>query len=228
MISENISRIQQDIQTVATGCGRQSAITLIAVSKRKPLHALQEALACGQLDFGENYIQEAVDKIEHLADQNGIFHFIGPLQSNKAKLAVTHFDYIHTIDRLKIAKTIAKHAANIGKVQKVLIQVNVGLEEQKSGVVPEQAEELLQAIQSLPSLEICGLMTIPPYGRKAEESRPYFKALAELGQRLHQDGLIAQNGPLELSMGMSSDYKVAIEEGATMIRVGTAIFGVRE
>ncbi len=227
MITENIAQIKKAIQTAATASGRDTTIKLIAVSKRKPVAAIEEALDCGQIDFGENYMQEAVEKITALTNRKGIFHFIGPLQSNKAKLAVSHFDLIHTVDRLKIAKTLAKHAANIGKTQKILVQVNVGMEIQKSGVLPKQAKELLLNMQEYPSLEICGLMTIPPYGMDPEESRPYFAKLRELGHDFQQDGLLAQQHPLELSMGMSSDYKVAIEEGATMIRVGTAIFGKR-
>ncbi len=228
MIADNIARIKQDIKTAAKEFDRHTPIKLIAVSKRKPVATIRQALDCGQVDFGENFMQEAVEKIKDLSEDRGIFHFIGPLQSNKAKLAVTYFDLIHTVDRLKIAKTIAKHATNLGKVQKILIQVNVGLEPQKSGILPEQAVELLKAIQPLPALEICGLMTIPPYGHDPEESRPYFTALRELGMSLKQDGLLAQDKPLELSMGMSADYRVAIAEGATMIRVGTAIFGNRE
>jgi pyridoxal phosphate enzyme (YggS family) len=228
MIADNIARIKQDIQTAAKKIGRTSPIKLIAVSKRKPVAAIKQALDSGQADFGENYMQEAVEKITTLAEPDAIFHFIGPLQSNKAKLAVHHFDLIHTVDRLKIAKTIAKHAAKIGKIQKILIQVNVGLEEQKSGVLPDQAKELLQAIKPLPSLEICGLMTIPPHGREPQESRSYFAALRKLGLKLQEEGLLATNGQLELSMGMSSDYQIAIAEGATMIRVGTAIFGQRD
>lgn len=228
MIADNIARIKKDIQTAAKEFGCTTPIKLIAVSKRKPIDAIRQALDSGQVDFGENYMQEAVEKVTTLATPDAVFHFIGPLQSNKAKLAVHHFDLIHTVDRLKIARAIAKHAAEIGKIQKILIQVNVGLEEQKSGVLPDQAEELLQTLQPFQSLEICGLMTIPPYGRKPEESRSYFTALRKLGLKLQEEGLLATNRKLELSMGMSSDYRVAIEEGATMIRVGTAIFGLRD
>ena len=227
MITQNLAEIKENIQNIASTSGRQTPIKLIAVSKRKPVSAIQEALHAGQLDFGENYIQEAVGKIEELHGQ-GIFHFIGPLQSNKAKLAVTYFDLIHTVGRIKIAKAIAKHAAHLDKTQKILVQVNVGREKQKSGIAPEQAEELLLNIQQLPALKVCGLMTIPPYGQQPEASRPYFSALRTLGLSLQDKGLIAQKNPLELSMGMSGDYQVAIEEGATMIRVGTAIFGIRD
>ena len=228
MIRDNIATIQQTIKTVVHACKRTTPVTLIAVSKRKPVTAIKEAIACGQHDFGENYLQEAVEKITVLNDQSGIFHFIGPLQSNKVKLAVGHFDLIHTVDRLKIAKAISKQATNLGKVQKILIQVNVGLEPQKSGVLPDDTDALLKAIQPLPSLDVCGLMTIPPQSKNPEASRPYFRALHDLGIRLKHEGLLAKESAIELSMGMSGDFHIAIEEGATLIRVGTAIFGTRD
>ncbi|MDA3971319.1 MAG: YggS family pyridoxal phosphate-dependent enzyme [Desulfobulbaceae bacterium] len=228
MISDNIAHINARIKVAAQTSGRNAHdVRLIAVSKRKPLAALQEALNGGQKDFGENYLQEAVAKIAAISGP-AIFHFIGPLQSNKAKLAVSHFDYIHTVDRLKIAKSLAKHATDMGKTQKVLIQVNVGREGQKSGVLPEDTEELLNRMQEYPALEICGFMTMPPFAQEPEANRRYFSELRELGQGFQQQGLLAAQSPLELSMGMSGDYEVAIEEGATMIRVGTAIFGVRD
>ncbi len=228
MIADNIAKIKNDILRTANNFNRKSKVKLIAVSKRKPVSAIAEALTCGQIDFGENYIQEAVEKIRDLSNEEATFHFIGPLQSNKTKLAVAHFDLIHTVNRFKIAKLLAKHAVNLNKTQKILVQVNVGREEQKSGILPEQVEELLRNLQQFTSLEICGLMTIPPYGNDPEESRPYFSKLRKLATRFQESGLLAQKCPLELSMGMSSDYAVAIEEGATMIRVGTAIFGTRD
>ncbi len=227
MIADNIASINARIQAAAQASGRNGQdIRLLAVSKRQPLTSLQQAIACGQKDFGENYLQEAVEKITLLSGA-ATFHFIGPLQSNKVKLAVTHFAYIHTVDRLKIAASIAKHAAALSKTQKILIQVNIGREVQKSGVLPEDAEELLRKIQQYPALELCGLMTMPPLAHHPEESRPYFSQLRELGEHLQHQGLLATRSPLELSMGMSGDYEVAIAEGATMIRVGTAIFGSR-
>lgn len=228
MIADNIASIHAKMHAAAQASGRKGHdIRLIAVSKRQPITALQQAIACGQADFGENYLQEAVEKIAPLSG-SATFHFIGPLQSNKVKLAVTHFEYIHTVDRLKIAASIAKHAAALAKTQKILIQVNIGRENQKSGVVPEDAEELVRQMQQFPSLELCGLMAMPPYAHQAEASRPYFSQLRELGQHLQRQGLVAIKKPLELSMGMSGDYEVAIGEGATMIRVGTAIFGNRD
>ncbi len=227
MIADNIAQIKENIQIAVKSSTRDTPVKLIAVSKRKPVSAIAEALASGQIDFGENYIQEAIQKIIELDNHDAVFHFIGPLQSNKTKLAVSHFDFIHTVARLKIAKSLAKHAENLHKTQKILIQVNVGREEQKSGIMPEQAEALLVELQEFSALDICGLMTIPPYGQDPEQSRTYFSQLRKLGIRFQKSGLLAQTCPLELSMGMSSDYHIAIEEGATMIRVGTAIFGTR-
>ncbi len=228
MIADNIIKINDKINHAALVSGRTIAdIRLIAVSKRKPITAIREALALGQIDFGENYLQEAIGKIEALSGQ-GIFHFIGPLQSNKAKQAVQYFDYIHTIDRFKIAKFIDKHAQAMNKIQKVLIQINIGREPQKSGIHAEDCDELLTKLQDFAALDICGFMTLPPYCQDAEESRQYFSQLRELGLKFQKQGLIAKDSPLELSMGMSGDYEIAIEEGATMVRVGTAIFGLRD
>jgi pyridoxal phosphate enzyme (YggS family) len=227
MIKENLSAIHNRINAAASKAGRNSdEITLIAVSKRKSVEMIQEAIAAGQKDFGENYLQEAKEKITTLAGQ-ARFHFIGSLQSNKAKDAATLCDMIHTVDRLKLARALDKYAGAAGKTLAILIQVNVGREEQKAGVLPEDAQELIKQMQDLDHLEIKGLMTMPPYRTNPEDVRPYFAELRELGKQLQKDGLIATNCPLQLSMGMSGDFEAAIAEGATMIRVGTAIFGER-
>lgn len=227
MIPENLKTIHERINKAATKAGRSpDAITLIAVSKRKPTAMIKEALAAGQEDFGENYLQEAKEKIIELSGQ-GHFHFIGSLQSNKAKDAATLCDMIHTVDRLKLAKELNKYARAADKILPILIQVNVGREEQKGGVLPEEAEGLVAMMQDFKHLEIRGLMTMPPYRANPEEVRPFFAELRELGQKLQKKGLIANNCPLELSMGMSGDFEAAIAEGATLIRVGTAIFGTR-
>ncbi len=228
MIKENLAAIYARITEAALKAGRMPAdITLIAVSKRHPVEMISEAIRAGQQDFGENYLQEAKDKITALGGQ-ARFHFIGSLQSNKAKDAATLCDIIHTVDRLKLARELDKYAKAAGKTLPVLIQVNVGREEQKGGVLPEEAEELLGHMQDFDNLEIRGLMTMPPYRANPEEVRPFFAELRELGEGLQKKGLIATNCPLELSMGMSGDFEVAISEGATMVRVGTAIFGERE
>ena len=228
MIKENLATIYDRVKKAAANAGRSvDEITLIAVSKRKSIEMIKEAIAAGQVDFGENYLQEAKEKIIEIGSK-GHFHFIGSLQSNKAKDAATLCDMIHTVDRLKLAKELNKYAAAINKSLPILIQVNVGREEQKSGVLPEDAEHLINKMQGCENLEIRGLMTMPPYKTNAEEVRPYFAELRELGIQLQEKGLIAKNCRLELSMGMSGDFEVAIAEGATMIRVGTAIFGARE
>jgi hypothetical protein len=227
MIKENLAAIHERINKAAAKSGRRiDDITLIAVSKHKSVELIREAIAAGQLDFGENYLQEAKEKITTLAGQAS-FHFIGALQSNKAKDAATLCAMIHTVDRLKLARELDKHARAANRTLAVLIQVNVGREEQKSGVSPEDAEGLIKQMQDLSHLEIRGLMTMPPHRENQEEMRPYFAELRQLGEQLHQKGLIATTGPLQLSMGMSGDFEAAIAEGATLIRVGTAIFGER-
>lgn len=227
MIKENLAAIHQRIQEAAAKAGRQGHdITLIAVSKRKSVDMIKEAIEAGQVDFGENYLQEAKEKITALKGQVR-FHFIGSLQSNKAKDAATLCDMIHTVDRLKLARELEKHAKAINRKLAILIQVNVGREEQKDGVLPEDAEELIKQMQDFSHLEIRGLMTMPPYRENQEEVRPYFAELRVLAEKLQKKGLIAANCALELSMGMSGDFEAAIAEGATMVRVGTAIFGAR-
>ena len=226
-ICQQIDRIQESIRQTAHACGRDpDTIQLIAVSKRQSLEKIQAAYACGQKIFGENYIQEAQDKIirSHL---NASWHYIGHLQSNKTAIAVELFDMIQTVDRVKIAKKIQRHAARMGKKQKILVQVNVGREKQKSGVLPEEAEKLIKNIAQEPNIRILGLMTMPPWSENPEESRPHFRQLYELATDLNSKGCFACPERVELSMGMSGDYQVAIEEGATMVRIGTALFGAR-
>jgi PLP dependent protein len=199
------------------------SVRLVAVSKTVDLALIQAAVDAGQDLFGENYIQEAGDKIAVLGRQVG-WHLVGSLQSNKAREAVALFDLIHAVDRLKLAQALDAAAARLGKVQDVLIQVNQAGEATKSGVEPAAAPALLQEIARLPHLRVLGLMTMPPWFPDPEAARPYFKALREL--RDHLRGLTGL--PLtELSMGMSGDFAVAVEEGATLVRVGTAIFGSR-
>ncbi|MCI5150965.1 MAG: YggS family pyridoxal phosphate-dependent enzyme, partial [Candidatus Electrothrix sp. MAN1_4] len=171
-------------------------------------------------------LQDAEAKISQLPSSLR-WHFIGHLQSNKAKMAVELFQMIETVDRLKIAQALDRHAAAFTKKLDILVQVNVGREPQKSGVLPEDAPELLQALQPLTNLRVRGLMTMPPYGRDPEESRLFFKSLKKLSLELAAKDNFYDNAAVELSMGMSGDFTVAIEEGATLVRVGTAIFGKR-
>ncbi|MEN8140246.1 MAG: YggS family pyridoxal phosphate-dependent enzyme [Thermodesulfobacteriota bacterium] len=226
MISANLSVINKRIARAAAAAGRApEEITLIAVSKRQPRELISQALTAGQLDFGENYLQEAEEKIKVITGPVR-WHFIGRLQSNKAKKAVRDFDLIHTVDRLKLARGLDRAAASLGKKQKILVQVNVGREAQKGGVLAEKCQELLENLKTLANLKVRGLMTMPPQVASGEEARPYFAKLRELADQMAGQGLLPATPAL--SMGMSGDFEAAILEGATMVRVGTAIFGARE
>ncbi|HCY84358.1 MAG TPA: YggS family pyridoxal phosphate-dependent enzyme [Desulfobacteraceae bacterium] len=227
-IQNNIDRIQASIRTTAERCGRNpDDIQLIGVSKRKPAGLIRDAIAAGHKNFGENYIQEAMEKIDELGRDAACWHFIGHLQSNKAKFAVKYFDLIHTVDKLKLAKEINKQAAKIGKVQQVLLQINIAQEDTKSGAAAGEVLDLARSISQFDHLSLQGLMCMPPFFDDPEEARPYFRAV-----RIIKDEIAGMNLPgvemNHLSMGMSNDYAVAIEEGATLVRVGTAIFGRRD
>ena len=188
---------------------------------------VKEAVAAGVTDLGENYIQEARQKINSLAMLPVNWHFIGHLQSNKAKYAVRLFDLIHSVDSLKLANELDKYAKKAGKIQSVLIQVNIAKEETKAGVYVENTRQLLQDISRLENITIRGLMTMPPYFNAPEKARPFFAALRELRDRIN-DEAIPNVSLADLSMGMTGDFETAIEEGATMVRIGTAIFGERQ
>lgn len=227
VICGNIERIRAAVRETAVRCGRNpDTIKIVAVSKHVPAAGVAAAQECGQIIFGESYLQEAETKIKQLSNSLQ-WHFIGHLQSNKAAAAAELFQVIETVDRLKIAAALDKHAEQLGKQLDVLVQVNVGREPQKSGVLPENAEELLREMQPFASLRVRGLMTMPPYGREPEDSRPWFRVLKQLAGHLAENGLFYDNEAVELSMGLSGDFAVAIEEGATLIRIGTAIFGQR-
>lgn len=227
MISENLRTIQTTISNTAYKCGRDpSTIKLVAVSKRHPTDSIKEAMAAGQNLFGENYIQEAADKCR-IIGREASFHFIGHLQSNKAKLAAELFTMIETVDRYKLAKALHSHLEKLDKTLDILIQVNIGRDPKKSGILPEEAKELLKQIAPLSRLRPKGLMTMPPFTVDPKEARTYFKALRLLALELSEHDLFYNNESIELSMGMSHDFPEAIEEGATLIRIGTAIFGER-
>ncbi|MGD9949043.1 MAG: YggS family pyridoxal phosphate-dependent enzyme [Desulfobulbus sp.] len=227
MISDNLAQIHTNITKAAHKVGRDpDAIKLVAVSKFVASDHIQEALDSGQTVFGENYLQEAADKIPAIGDK-AKWHFIGHLQSNKAKQAVALFDMVETVDRLKIAKALDTQAKHLEKALSVLIQVNIGREPQKSGILPDKTEQLLRELRQETNLQVCGLMTMPPFFDAPEKSRPFFRELRLLANKLAQQQLFSDNTRVELSMGMSGDYQVAIEEGATIIRVGTALFGSR-
>lgn len=227
MLRDNLAHILETIAETAIRVGRDpQGIKLVAVSKTVDVALIRQAVDCGQTSFGENYLQEAAGKIP-LLDSSTTWHFIGHLQSNKARLAVELFDVIQTVDRWKLAKALDTHSKKLNKKLPVLIQVNIGRESQKSGVLPELAEGLLRQIAQETDLDVRGLMTIPPFFSDPEKSRPYFKELFHLAKRLAALNLFADNTNVELSMGMSDDYPIAIEEGATIVRVGTALFGAR-
>ena len=219
--------MRERIQQAAHDCNRSvDSIQLIAVSKTRAADVVKEAIAAGVTDLGENYIQEARDKINRLAATPANWHFIGHLQSNKARYAVRLFDLIHSVDSLKLARELDKYAKKNDKIQPVLIQVNIAREDSKSGVYVEDTLKLLTDIGKLENISVKGLMTMPPYFNAPEKVRPFFAALRELRDRIVSERIpnIAMD---ELSMGMTGDFKAAIEEGATMVRIGTAIFGER-
>ncbi|HEY4706513.1 MAG TPA: YggS family pyridoxal phosphate-dependent enzyme [Thermodesulfobacteriota bacterium] len=225
-ISENILHINDRIRRAARKAGRDPGeITLIAVTKTVETKKIKEAISAGLRVFGENYVQEAQEKISKVKDKNIKWHFIGHLQKNKVKLAVELFDMIHTVDSLDLAKEINKRAT---EPVDILIEVNIAREKTKAGVDSEGAVKLAKAISAtMPNLRLRGLMSIPPVFEQAEMSRPYFAMLRRLAERINKEkfpGVFLK----DLSMGMSNDFEVAIEEGATMVRIGTAIFGSRE
>lgn len=226
-IAANLHAIEQRIIHACTRCGRDpQQVSLIAVSKKKPAELIEQAAAAGQPLFGESYVQEFVDKQQQITAA-AQWHFIGALQSNKVKYLRGRTDLIHSVDRLSLAKEISKQWGKIDQTAEILIQVNVGDEQSKAGVAPEAAESLVRAVAQLPHIRIRGLMTLPPYHDDLEQVRPWFRQLRQLAQqldRLQLPGVSMQT----LSMGMSHDFEIAIEEGATLIRVGTAIFGRRE
>jgi len=221
--AERLARVADRIAAAAARSGRPpEAVTLVAVSKTVPVDGIREALEAGVRILGENRVQEAREKIALLPGA-AAWHLLGHLQTNKAKLAVQLFDCIHSLDSVRLAEELARHAAAAGKRQRCLIEVNVGEEAQKSGASPAEVRLILEAGRRLPHLAIEGLMAIPPFLEDPEAVRPYFRRLRLLRDRLREEG-----HPLEaLSMGMSGDFEVAVEEGATLVRVGTALFGAR-
>jgi len=226
-IKENLEKIRERIKTAALRAGRSpQSVRLVAVSKKIDSHLIEEAIACGQTIFGENYMQEAKEKISRL-HAAAHWHFIGHIQSKKAKDAATLFDLVHTVDRLKLAMALDKHAGLADRTLSVLVQINVGAEAQKEGVAPENAEELLVSMGQLANLKVKGLMTMPPFLDDPEDVRPYFRSLRQLAEQFAAKGYFDRRDGFELSMGMSGDFEVAIEEGATLVRVGTALFGPR-
>lgn len=222
-VRERVAEVRGRIAQAAARAGRRpEEVLLVGVSKRQPIDKLLEAHAAGVTVFGENYLQEAEGKVAALPD--AIWHFIGGLQGNKVKKAVSLFSCIQTVDSARLAAEISRRAAEAERTMPLLIEVNVGGEESKGGVDPEGLPGLVEAIGKMPNLALRGLMAIPPMTGDAEGSRPYFARLRTLLASVRG----VAPGMTELSMGMSDDYETAIEEGATMVRIGTALFGARE
>lgn len=222
-----IEKIREDIMEHTKISGRNSdTITLIAVSKTYPSTAIEEAMTLGCENFGENKVQELMQKIEYVKGKPK-WHFIGHLQTNKVKYLVGQVELIHSVDSLKLAKEIEKQSAKKGVTTSILIEVNVARETSKHGIYVEEVLELVREIAQLSHVKLKGFMTVAPYTENPEENRPIFKALYDLSVDIQNQNIdnISTN---ILSMGMSNDYKIAIEEGATLIRIGTALFGARD
>ena len=224
-VTENLRKIRDLLANAATEAGRDPAtVKLLAVSKKQPVEAIREALAQGQTDFGENYLQEGLEKIAAIASDDPSWHFIGHLQSNKTRAVAEHFDWVHTIDRLKIAKRLAaQRPASKGPLN-ICLQVDIDNEESKSGARVDAVPGLARDVARLDGLRLRGLMCLPRQRDDFDAQREPFRRLRELADGLRADGMELDT----LSMGMSGDYRAAIFEGATIVRIGTAVFGPRD
>jgi hypothetical protein len=216
MIGDNIVKIKERIALACLRAKRDlSTIKLVSVSKGRSLEEIEEAIACGILDIGENKVQEAILKYKNLSDVK--WHMLGHLQSNKVKDALKIFDLIHSVDSLGLAREVDKQAGRINKIQDILIEIKTSFEIEKSGLRPEDAITAIDEMAKLSHINIKGLMTIAPIARNPQEARPYFRLLRELRDKINQSWF--------LSMGMTDDFEIAIEEGADIIRIGRGIFG---
>ena len=227
-IADRLTEVRERIAAAARSAGRDpSSVRLIAVSKTFPVESVREAYAAGHRDFGENRVQEALEKLEAARELQVHWHLLGHLQTNKARKAAAAFQAIHSVDSLDLLQKVDAAAAEAGTFPDLMIQVDLAGEETKHGVPPEAVRSLLDAAATLRAARVTGLMTLPPYPENPEDSRPWFRRLREL-----RDEWLASGVPAamlrELSMGMSGDFEVAIQEGATAVRVGTAIFGSRK
>lgn len=223
-IAENIQRLRDRVRELEGQYQRESgSVKLLAVSKTHPVEKIHQAMSAGQQDFGENYLQEALDKIHSLGGERITWHFIGPLQSNKTRDIAEHFDWVHSVDRLKIARRLSEQRPDALPPLNVCVQVNISGESSKSGIAPDECEAFCEAVADLPRLKLRGLMAIPAPTEGLEQQRAVYRPLAETMQQLAR-----QHESLDtLSIGMSDDHEAAIAEGGTMIRLGTAIFGPR-
>ena len=223
-VTENLRKIRDLLAETAENAGRGAdSVKLLAVSKKQPVSAILEAASAGQRDFGENQAQEGIDKITEIADPGLVWHFIGHLQTNKTRPVAEHFAWVHSVDRLKTARRLSEQRPDSLGDLNVCIQVNVDEETSKSGVAPGEVVDLAKAIISLPRLRLRGLMCLPAIRKDFEEQRQPFRRLREIGDELHTTGIPVDT----LSMGMSDDFRAAIVEGSTIVRIGTAVFGPR-
>jgi PLP dependent protein len=227
MIRANLDAIHMKIRVAAEKANTSyERVKVVAVSKTRPAGDVQSAISAGQKVFGENKVQEAIEKIDCITEPVE-WHMVGHLQSNKAGIAVKYFDLIHSVDSMKLVKEVNKQAKKNDKVQSVLIQVNVAEDDSKFGITAPKVSELVKAAMDSDHLKLLGLMTIPPLFDNPEKARVYFRRLREIAfEEMVVKGYIEQ-ASLEISMGMSNDYEIAVEEGATIVRIGTAIFGRR-
>ena len=227
MLKENLANVREKINIACKKVGRNpDEVTLVAVSKMKPLEDIETLLETGQMEYGENYVQELCDKYEKIS-RPVHWHMIGHLQRNKVKYIIDKACLIHSVDSLRLAETISQEAVKKNVTASILIEVNVAGEESKFGVAPNDTEELIEKISHLSNIQVKGLMTIAPFVENAEENREIFRNLRNLSVDIQEKKFnnVTMN---VLSMGMTGDYEVAIEEGATMVRVGTGIFGERD
>ena len=227
-LAERLARVRAQVEAAAERAGRAAEeVTLIAISKTHPASIVSELIELGATDIGENRVQEAEEKIVEVGRERARWHLVGHLQANKARRAINLFDVIHSLDSIDLARRVDRLCveAERGNLP-VLIQVDLGHEETKSGVDETELEELVEVVRPLERLDLIGLMTLPPFFGNPEDSRPFFRKLRELRDQLATQGAFGGRKG-ELSMGMTNDFEVAIEEGATMVRVGTAIFGER-
>ncbi len=226
-IADNLKTVTARIDAAAKRAGRDpSSVKLVVVTKTVDVDRIREAVAAGAAILGENRVQEARDKIEALGT-TARWHLIGRLQSNKAKYAVKLFDLIHSVDSTALARELDRQAGKIGKVQDLLIEVNIAGEAAKGGIPPAECSALVREAASFGNIRIRGLMAVPPFLDNPDQVRPYFRKLRELSQNIMKEGIPGVSLQ-ELSMGMSGDFEAAVEEGSTMVRVGTAVFGARQ
>jgi pyridoxal phosphate enzyme (YggS family) len=225
-VRENLEHVREQLAAACTRVGRKpEEVRLVAIAKTKPAEMVREAFAAGQKIIGESYVQELVEKVE-VIEEPVEWHFVGGLQTNKVKYLRGKVALIHSVDRLHLAEEINRQWVKIGETADILIQLNLGHEATKSGTSEEELENLVREIAQLPNVRVKGLMTLPPYFDDPEEVRPFFRELKGLSQHIAELNIPGVE-MRELSMGMTHDFEVAIEEGATLIRVGTAIFGMR-